>query len=341
MQLRYIDKNGMEIIRVDKIDSDKNAYLTPKDKLQNKSNRDYFIAVSSMNEVKTWHSKFDLNMEHGKVELPYNPTLRIAVAIIDEFKKFNGILMVNLSTKNLLKSISNSSTFEHYIVDKEANYIVHPDEKYSFNKYTGISRSIKKDFPKYTFEKLLKDNTFDGSYIYKLGDVIKNEDEAFLILKPKIEYQKQFLHDRILSTLYIVVLSILASIFMAFYASKKPSELQKALLKANKELRRFSKILDKYVVSIRTKKDSTIIEASSAFEVSSGYSKKELVGKNMNIIRHKDTPLSVISDLWSKIINNEAWDGEIKNRRKDGSEFWLEQHIEAIKDEKDEIESFF
>jgi holo-[acyl-carrier protein] synthase len=69
MQLRYIDKNGMEIIRVDKIDSDKNAYLTPKDKLQNKSNRDYFIAVSSMNEVKTWHSKF---LSDEEIELVSN-----------------------------------------------------------------------------------------------------------------------------------------------------------------------------------------------------------------------------------------------------------------------------
>ncbi|MCK9491535.1 MAG: diguanylate cyclase [Sulfurimonas sp.] len=340
MQLRYIDKNGMEIIRINKRNRSDEAILIARDKLQNKASRDYFQIVSAMKDKKVWYSKFDLNIEHGKVEIPYKPTIRIAIPLFDDSQRFEGMLMVNLLTKNLLDSISNSSTFEHFIVDKDGNYIVHPDSRYSFNKYTGVRRTITKDFPKNASNILSKQESFNNSYVYKLNDIIKNEDEALLILKPKKEYQEQFLKDRILSTVYIILLSMLASIFMAFFASKKPSELQRALFLAHRELKRFASILDKYVVSARVKRDSTIAEVSSAFEVASGYSKEELVGQPMNIIRHEDTPLLLYTELWKNVLSDKAWDGEIKNKKKDGTEFWLEQHIVAVKDEQGEVESF-
>lgn len=340
MQLRYIDKNGMEIVRVNKKNRYDEASLISMDKLQNKASRDYFKDVSNMKDEKVWYSSFDLNMEHGKVELPYKPTIRVAIPLFDEHQSFEGMLMVNLLTKNLLNSISNSSTFEHYIVDKDGNYIIHPDEKYSFNKYTGVPRTINKDFPKNASKILSKGESFENHYVYRLNDIIKNKDEALLILKPKKEYQEQFLKDRVISTIYIIILSILASVLMAFFASKKPSELQRALFVANRELKRFASILDKYVVSARVKRDSTIAEVSSAFEVSSGYSKEELIGQPMSIIRHEDTPMSLYTELWKNVLSDKAWDGEIKNKKKDGSVFWLEQHIVAVKNESGEVESF-
>lgn len=340
MQLRYIDKNGMEIVRVNKKNRYDEASLISMDKLQNKASRDYFKDVSNMKDEKVWYSSFDLNMEHGKVELPYKPTIRVAIPLFDEHQSFEGMLMVNLLTKNLLNSISNSSTFEHYIVDKDGNYIIHPDEKYSFNKYTGVPRTINKDFPKNASKILSKGESFENHYVYRLNDIIKNKDEALLILKPKKEYQEQFLKDRVISTIYIIILSILASVLMAFFASKKPSELQRALFVANRELKRFASILDKYVVSARVKRDSTIAEVSSAFEVSSGYSKEELIGQPMSIIRHEDTPMSLYTELWKNVLSDKAWDVEIKNKKKDGSVFWLEQHIVAVKNESGEVESF-
>nr|WP_321268503.1 diguanylate cyclase [uncultured Sulfurimonas sp.] len=339
-QLRYIDKNGVEIIKINKKNIGDEAYLVPKNELQNKSNREYFKIVSAMTEMKVWYSKFNLNIEHGKIETPYKPTIRVAIPIFNKLQKFEGMIIVNLLTKKIFKSIGNSSTFEHYIVDKDGNYILHPDEQYSFNKYTGVKRDLKKDFPNITADILSTYKTFNNNYIYDLSDVIQNEDKAILILKPKKEYQEQFLKDRILSTIYIIILSMLASVLMALYVSRQPSELQKALYVANRELNRFASILDKYVVSARTKKDSTIVEVSSAFADSSGYTKEELIGKPMRIIRNKDTSSSIISDLWDKLLNNQAWDGEIKNTRKDGSDFWLEQHIVAVKNEDDKIESF-
>lgn len=340
MQLRYIDKTGMEVVRVDRTNEQNEPFLVSQKHLQNKANRDYFQIISSMQKVTLWHSKIDLNIENGKVEVPYRPTIRIGLPMFNKQKEFAGMIIVNILTNNLFNSISHSSAFEHFIIDKNGNYIIHPDTAYSFNQYTHILRPLSTDFPQDSSSILNSNHSSKSSYVYALNDVLNNEDGALLILKPKEKYRNELLKNKLEATLYIVFLSMLASFFMAFYASIKPSKLQKALVKANGELKRFASILDKYVVSATTKKDSEIIEVSSAFANSSAYKKEELIGQPMSIIHHPDTPNSYLKNLWDTILSNKEWHGEIKNKRKDGSEFWLEENIISVQNDAGEIESF-
>lgn len=66
MQLRYLDKNGNEIIRIDRDKEDDITYLIGKDKLQNKSNRYYFADSKNKKLDRVWFSALDLNIERGK-----------------------------------------------------------------------------------------------------------------------------------------------------------------------------------------------------------------------------------------------------------------------------------
>ncbi len=340
MQLRYIDENGMEIVRIDRTNEQNEPYLVQHSFLQNKHNRDYFQTVSNMKEQKIWHSKFDLNIEHGKIEIPLRPTLRVALPIFNKQNEFSGMVIVNMLTTNLFNSIRNSSAFEHFILDKDGKYIIHPDDKYSFNKYTGVNRSLSQDFSWDTAKMLSSPENCKDCYIYTLNDILHNEDKAFLILKPKKSYQDDLLNNKLKSTLYIILLSILASLFMAFYASIRPAQLQKALLSANKELKKFASILDKYVVSTKTKRDTTILEVSSAFEVVSGYSKDELIGQKMSIVQNSKTSDNIFKQLWKTLKETGEWSGEIQNTDKEGNDFWLEQHIVTVRNDNEDIESF-
>jgi len=340
MQLRYIDKNGMEVVRVDRTNEQDEPFLVKDSQLQNKKNRDYFQSVAQIQDQKIWHSKFNLNIEHGKIEIPYRPTLRVAQPLFNKNNEFDGIIIVNMLTTNLFDSIRSSSAFEHFIIDKNGNYIMHPDDQYSFNKYKGISRTLRQDFSKDAIQLLSHPNRCDSCYVYPLNDILNNEDKAIMVLKPKESYQDALLYDKLKATFYIILLSILASLIMAFYASIRPAQLQKALLLANDELKRFASILDKYVVSTKTTKDTTILEVSNAFENASGYRKDELIGKPMSIIKHPNTPKEFFKKSWETILNKGEWSGEIQNRKKDGTDFWLEQNIIAVKDDQGEIESF-
>jgi len=69
---------------------------------------------------------------------------------------------------------------------------------------------------------------------------------------------------------------------------------------------------------------------SNAFCQISGYSKKELLGQNHNIVRHPDFPDSFYKNLWETIEEDKTWSGEIKNLKKDGSFYWVKAVISPV-----------
>ncbi len=332
MQARLIDKNGQEIIRVDRNKENQEAFLVDKSSLQDKSQREYFKVLSNAPKDTIWHSKLNLNIENDKVEIPYKPTFRVAIPLLEQ-DKFTGIVIINVLMNNLLKAISTSSVFEHYIVDKDNNYILHPNNEFSFNKYKNINRNLKDDF-----ENAL--NT-KGIYVYPLKDILKNDDNAIMVLKTKKNYHKELLSEKFNTAIIVLTLTVVLSLLMALFVSKTPTKLQEKLLKAYEKLDEFTSILNKYVITAKTKPDSTIVEVSDAFEKVSGYSKDELIGKSISIIKHPDRDRTIIKDLWKNISNKRVWVGNVKNRKKSGEEYWLEQTIiPKLDEDKKNIENF-
>ncbi|MCW9026885.1 MAG: diguanylate cyclase, partial [Thiovulaceae bacterium] len=98
----------------------------------------------------------------------------------------------------------------------------------------------------------------------------------------------------------------------------------------------YLQIIDKNVISSTTDLHGKITKVSQAFCDISGYSKDELLGKNHNILRHKDMPSTIYKELWKIIRAGNVWEGEIKNMRKDGSAYWVDVTISPIKNEQGE-----
>lgn len=333
MQARYIDESGMEVIRVERLNLFDKPFMVEDKHLQDKSRRDYFTSVKNTHKNTIWYSNIDLNIENGKVQVPYVPTIRIATPLYVH-NEFKGMVILNLLAKEILNSLNKSASFEHYIVDKEGHYILHPNERYSFSKYKGINRTLHDDFPKTATQILSHQTKGKEFYTVPLEDVLENNDQAILVLKPKKEYESNLIKTNLKTTFWVLLLSIIISIPLALYASLIPSKLQKELLSSNKELQRFKKIIDTHVITATTQLDSIITSVSKAFVKASGYQKDELIGEKMNIIRHQETPKELFTQLWNTIEKGEQWKSQIKNRRKDGSEYWLEQNIIPIKDEE-------
>lgn len=331
MQARLIGRDGKEIIRVDRTAENSDPFIVDKSKLQDKCNRDYFQILSKMKTQNIWHSKLDLNIENGKIEIPYKPTIRIGMPLFDK-ETFIGVVIVNLLTNELFDSIGTSSGFNHYIIDKDKNYILHPNSKFSFNKYKNIDKSFAEDFP----DGL---NGY-GIYAYPIGNILQNDDNATFILKEKDNYKSSLIAEKIRTGIIVLILTIFMSFVIAIYISKKPKQLQEALVKAHSKLHEFAAIIDKYIITATTKPDSTITEVSSAFVESSGYAKDELIGKQMNIINCPEQDKSIFVDLWNTILIGKTWHGIMQNQKKDGTNYWLEQHIVPKMTADNKIESF-
>jgi aerotaxis receptor len=75
-----------------------------------------------------------------------------------------------------------------------------------------------------------------------------------------------------------------------------------------------------------------ITYANRKFCEIANYSKKELTGKNHNIIRHPDMPKAAFEELWDTIKQGKSWNGLVKNLRKDGKYYWVNTHITPVKD---------
>jgi PAS domain S-box-containing protein len=115
--------------------------------------------------------------------------------------------------------------------------------------------------------------------------------------------------------------------------SKSIAQIESAL---NKSI----DIVDKYVIMSRTDVKGTIISVSSAFCKISGYEPFELIGKSHNIIRHPDMPKKLFTDLWDTIKSGNMWQGEIKNRKKNGDIYWVKTTIHPNFDNTGNIISY-
>ncbi|MGD8885982.1 MAG: PAS domain S-box protein, partial [Gammaproteobacteria bacterium] len=92
-QIRFIDKSGYEKIRVNY----KNgvAYTSTTEQLQDKSSTYYFREALKLAPGEVFVSPLDLNVEHGKVEQPYRPTLRVATTVFDSSGNLAGVVVLN------------------------------------------------------------------------------------------------------------------------------------------------------------------------------------------------------------------------------------------------------
>jgi len=106
-------------------------------------------------------------------------------------------------------------------------------------------------------------------------------------------------------------------------------------------LNQYKSILDKIAIISKTDRFGTITYANQHFCDVSGYQQNELIGKSHTLIRHPDMPSEVFKQMWDTLLNKQPWQGLVKNRKKDGSTYYLESRIFPIVDEKDNIQEFF
>jgi len=112
---------------------------------------------------------------------------------------------------------------------------------------------------------------------------------------------------------------------------------EEKLKEINEILNQYKKAVDSLLIVSKTDPKGIITYVNDNFCKISGYSKEELIGKPHNIIRHPDMPKEIFKDMWDTIKRGEIWRGIIKNRKKDGGEYWVEAGIMPIKNSKGEI----
>ncbi len=107
------------------------------------------------------------------------------------------------------------------------------------------------------------------------------------------------------------------------------------------QLRMRNEAFKSFALSIFITDDKGNIQwANPAFQRLTGYSLKEVIGKKPDILQSDKHDPEVISQLWKTIISGQVWNGELINRRKDGSLYYVETTITPVRNDLGEISHF-
>lgn len=95
-----------------------------------------------------------------------------------------------------------------------------------------------------------------------------------------------------------------------------------------------------FVVSDATKPDFPILYASAGFFKMTGYTSKEVIGRNCRFLQGSDTDPEDVSKIREALQNGNNFCGRLLNYKKDGTPFWNLLTIAPIKDEMGKILKF-
>ena len=86
--------------------------------------------------------------------------------------------------------------------------------------------------------------------------------------------------------------------------------------------------------------DNPIIYVNSGYEKITGYSGKEVIGKNGRFLQGEETNKLELDKLRETIANKEEYQGLLLNYRKDGTTFWNELRVSPVLDPQGNITNF-
>lgn len=88
------------------------------------------------------------------------------------------------------------------------------------------------------------------------------------------------------------------------------------------------KMINKYIPLSQTDLGGSITYVNEAFCKLTGYSKEELIGQDHRMLRSPKTPKKFYGELWSNIIKNKSFSGELRILTKEKEEVWVRIVIE-------------
>ncbi|MEZ8818725.1 MULTISPECIES: GGDEF domain-containing protein [unclassified Vibrio] len=343
-QLRYLDLAGNEVFRVNYKDG--RATVVPENELQNKSSRDYYQMLQKLEIGDVRSRGIDLEMENGEIIHPLTPALRIMTPVA-EGNRIIGYFIANLNMLEIYNRLHyqiGDSDAVPVILNKTGHVIMGPDPAESFG-HVIESRSDK------TYAKLypelwkdIQDNSsssyFDGKNWYFHSDISPKIKQfagpIYMVLHIENQhFSSQYRQEKQAIVVQIITLSFLISMisagFVLWNSNHKKNSIDSQLAKA---------AMNGMSALVITDRNNRIIKVNQEFTRVSGYELEDVKGRQPSMFASGRYNEEFYIKMWSIITKTGVWEGEVVNRRKDGSLITEILRIQTIKDSKDVIQFY-
>ncbi len=262
--------------------------------------------------------KVDLSVENNRK----HTEILCKQKMLDEYKSAvdDSTIVSKTDTKGIITFVNDkfceiSGYTKEELIGKNHNLVRHPDMDSEIFKemwetikakkvWSGVVKNLRKDGAAYYVQSTINPIVdYDGSIVEYIG--IRTDITELEQIKEELKNNlnisnKNFSH-----------------------AYKTSQEYQKAIDASN--------------ILSRADINGNITYVNDMFCEISGYTKEELLGKNHNIVKSSKTSKKVYKDMWDTITSKKVWHGQLQNRAKDGSKYYVESTIVPILDENENI----
>ncbi|WP_243546969.1 hybrid sensor histidine kinase/response regulator [Pseudodesulfovibrio tunisiensis] len=183
-QIRLIASDGMELVRVN--DNNGNPKAVPKSKLQNKAGRYYVTEGLKLPVGGIYVSPLDLNIEHGEIEIPIKPMLRIVTKVAG--KRKTGVIVLNYKGQHILDNALRAARNDKssiMLLNSDGYWLLSPDKtrEWAFMYPESSNLSFANENPKLwkRIEAEASGQIAHGDALYSFATILVAPDDTLHI----------------------------------------------------------------------------------------------------------------------------------------------------------------
>lgn len=340
-QLRFIDTSGMELIRINS--GDNISEIVDSEKLQYKGDRSYFRYAQQLGDNDVGTYGIDYEIENGKAVDPLTPAYRIIYPItIDNQRK--GYFIANLDLNRIYQELAFQGLANNLptVVDDNGYFLMTSSgEQILGHLLEGKAQhNLATSYPKLWRYIQLSDTNIvkeNGHWISYIKTQIKGShqyDTLILLFKTPLgeadavsEKAKRALYMKVV--LVTIILLLLSFFFVSWDYNHKKNSLDSKIARA---------AMNGMSAVVITDKHNQIIQVNDEFTRLSGYQLQDVIGQRPSLFASGKHGPEFYQEMWHTLNEHGVWEGEVINKRRDGSFISEILRIQTIKNRAGSIE---
>lgn len=212
--VRIIDSGGLERFRMDY--DNKISTRISKENLQSKGHRYYFNEIMNLKPGEIYFSRLDFNYEHGKLQYPLEPVLRLARLLVNGSGTKTAFIILNYRGKALLNLMDRTSKFSFgkIFIRNNQGLLVPLNLLMAKEDKTAITNFLKTDRGKLLLQSNRGQLNIDsGSLMHKkikIADIPINSEWDLISFVDRSSINKQTFASSVRGLIVFMVLALLS-----------------------------------------------------------------------------------------------------------------------------------